>query len=241
MRELHYNAEIVSLLMLIICGMIILVKFRMLGLLGLYLYNAVAIIASNIQVLQVSDFHIFNEKMALGTIVFATSFLVSDMIAEHYGVEAARKNIYVCFAAQISFVLIMFISCLYNPSSGYENIAQAFDIIFTPAIKILIASIIAYASGQYYDIIIFKKIRDFTGSNFLWFRTISSTAISGFIDNFVFSYIAWILLSSEPITIEELFKIYIFASYFSRITVNILTTPIIYISYFVKPKSEKNV
>ena len=225
-----YHSEYVSLLMILACSVIILVSQRMLGLLGLYIYNAIAVVAANIQVLQVSDFHLFQESFALGTVPFATTFLVSDIISENYGKREAQKGILVSFIAQGSFMIMMMLSAMHKPSSGSEDIATAIVNLFSPSWRIYLASIIAFTSSQYFDIIVFRGLRYLTKGTMLWFRTFSSTAISGFLDNFAFSYIAWVLLSPNPISMNTLFTTYILSAYFGRLFVNAVTIPVMYIS-----------
>jgi uncharacterized integral membrane protein (TIGR00697 family) len=233
----NFASEYISILMLIACAILILSAFRIIGLMGLHLFNAVAIIASNIQVLQVTDFGLFKDPMALGTVTFAMIALVSDIITEHYGKNEAKKTILICFFAQISFAVMMLISSLYKPAHGFENISSAIDLLFIPSWRILTASIIAYMVGQYFDISVFGWLKSKTKNNFLWLRTSVSTIFSGFIDNFIFSYIAWVLLSPNPIDLKSLFTIYIIAAYLGRVMVNIASVPIIYLSYFFKKSS----
>ena len=227
-----YSAEYISIMMILLCSFLILLSLRILGVMGLYIYNVVAIIASNIQVLQVSNFAILEEPIALGSITFATTFLVSDIISENFGKSAAQKGIAISFLAQGIFTLMMLSSSLYLPAEGYEKTSEAVDILFIPSWRILFASIFSYYVSQYLDIGIFKGLKDATYGKFLWLRTIVSTALSGFIDNFIFSYLAWILLSSDPITMKSLFLTYVIGAYIGRLFVNIVTMPIIYLSRY---------
>jgi uncharacterized integral membrane protein (TIGR00697 family) len=227
------HSEYVSLVMVIACSLLILLSQRLSGLLGLYTYNIVAIIASNIQVLQVSHFSFSNEPFALGTITFATTFLVSDIISENYGKNAAQRGILLSFLAQGGFTCMMLLSSLYRPAIGSENISTAVDLLFTPSWRIYIASIFSFSASQYFDIIIFKTLKDATKDKMLWFRTLMSTGIAGFIDNFIFSYLAWVLLSPEPMSMKSLFLTYILAAYVGRLVVSIITIPVMYASRFI--------
>ena len=235
-----WSAEYISLVMVIACSVLIIMSQRLAGLLGLYTYNMVAILASNIQVLQISKFSFASEPFALGTITFATTFLVSDIISENYGKEAAQRGILLSFIAQGSFTIMMMISALYNPAEGSENISDAVTLLFTPSWRIYIASIFSFSASQYFDIAIFKALRDITNGKMLWFRTLLSTGLAGFIDNFIFSYLAWVLLSPEPISMKSLFLTYVLASYVGRFIVNIMTIPVMYIAKYVHSRSPLN-
>jgi uncharacterized integral membrane protein (TIGR00697 family) len=228
------GSEYISLVMVIACSILIILSQRLSGLVGLYAYNIVAIVASNIQVLQVSHFVCAVEPFALGTITFATTFLVSDIISENYGKEAAQRGVLLSFIAQGSFTSMMLISALYKPAQGFENISDAVALLFTPSWRIYIASIFSFSASQYFDIVIFKTLKDATGDKMLWFRTLAATGISGFIDNFIFSYLAWVVLSPEPITMKSLFLTYILAAYIGRLVVNIITIPVMYLAKALK-------
>ena len=63
------------------------------GEIGLYIYSAIAIIVANIQVLKLVKFSFFSEPIALGTVLFASTFLCTDILAEYYGAKKARINV----------------------------------------------------------------------------------------------------------------------------------------------------
>ena len=63
----------------------------------MYVYTVLAIIVANIQVLKIVNFPFFENPIALGTILFSTTFLTTDILTEYYGVKSARKNILIGF------------------------------------------------------------------------------------------------------------------------------------------------
>jgi uncharacterized PurR-regulated membrane protein YhhQ (DUF165 family) len=62
--------------------------------------------------------------------------------------------------------------------------------------------------------------------------------ISGSIDTITFSLLAWIVFSPNPITTKQMFLSYILIGYLMRILVQTLAIPVIYLSYYSKPKNE---
>ena len=69
----------------------------------------------------------------------------------------------------------------------------------------------------------------------MWFRNNFSTFISQFIDNLVFSILAFNLLSSNPVPIADLLISYGLGIYLLRIILSLLDTPIIYLAkHFIK-------
>ncbi len=89
-------------------------------------------------------------------------------------------------------------SALQEAQTSYEAMLQ----IFTPSLRILIASLISYLCSQWLDITIFNRLRTLTNGKFLWLRQNVAMFMSGLFDNFMFSWLAWMCLSQTPITWE---------------------------------------
>ena len=75
---------------LFFCFLSVLIFLKLFGEVGLYVYTVIAIIAANIQVLKLVKFSFFSEPIALGTVLFASTFLCTDILAEYYGAKKAR-------------------------------------------------------------------------------------------------------------------------------------------------------
>ncbi|MEL6941934.1 MAG: queuosine precursor transporter, partial [Bacteroidota bacterium] len=64
----------------------------------------------------------------------------------------------------------------------------------------------------------------------LWCRNNASTMVSALIDNTVFSVLAWIVLSSNPLPFKTVLFTYILGTYWLRIIIAALDTPMIYLA-----------
>ncbi len=89
--QAHASAEAMTVWLFLLCTMAILALLRFYGVFGLYVYNALAIIFANVQVLRFTQYSSFAEPVALGTVLFTTTFFVNDVITEHFGAEYAKK------------------------------------------------------------------------------------------------------------------------------------------------------
>ena len=67
----------------------------------------------------------------------------------------------------------------------------AYDIIFKQSIRISIASLLAFAFGDFLDVIIFSKIRKMMGRKALWLRVQASNIISLLVDTVIFMTFAF--------------------------------------------------
>jgi queuosine precursor transporter len=229
------STEFLALLTFICCAVSILILFRLFGSTGLYLYNAVIVLLANIQVLKVVPFWLSPEPVALGTVAFATTYLVSDILTEHYGTAVARRGVWLSFAGHILMTVMMIITLGYSAPAG-DKIQEAMMSLFTPSPRILLAGLLAYAISQLLDISLFDWVARLTQRRWLWLRTNIATLLSGLVDNALFSIFAWVLFSPTPISLYSLIFTYILGTYVSRALVAFMSTPVIYLSYLLLPK-----
>ncbi len=249
----NQNTEVVWFIMLILCFLSILVFLRLFGYVGLYVYSAIAIIAANIQVLKQANFNFFssiNEKIipfyepspiALGTILFASTFLCTDILSEYYGKEKARKNVLIGFCSFFLMTILMLVTIGIQPAEDewVSMVQESLAILFTPMTSIFVASMIAYLISQYFDIWFFSYLKTASSNKLLWLRNNVSTAVSSLIDNTIFSIFAWIILNPSPFPLSEVIMTFILGVYLLRIFIAILDTPFIYLARYFIPK-EKN-
>jgi queuosine precursor transporter len=229
-----FSGEFLSLFSFIIGVFAMLVMLRIFGLVGLYIYSSTATITANIQVLKLMTFETLSEPVALGTATFSTIFLCNDIIAEHYGEEKAKKNIWLSFATQI-LVTITMICAIAFPSFNNDKAHDAISLLFLPAPRILIASLVAFVASQFFNIKIFVKIAQLCKDKYLWLRSNLALMLSELIDNIIFSGLAWFILAPEPVSTNSLIYTYILGTYLLRVIFAVFSTPVIYLSnYFLK-------
>ena len=232
------STESLAFLSLLGCVATILLFFRLFGIAGLYMYNAVIVIVANVQVLKTSTFFFSPEPVALGTVTFATTYLVSDILTEHYGKDVARKGVWLSFAGHILMTSLMVITLGFVSPEG-DKAHGAMMSLFTPSPRILIAGLLAYVLSQFMDIYVFEWISQRTNRRWLWLRTNVATLLSGLVDNTIFSVLAWVILSPEPIGFYSLIFTYILGTYIARGMVAVMSTPIMYLSYWCLPTASR--
>ena len=230
------NTFVVWLIMLLFCFSSILVFLKLFGYVGLYVYSALAVIIGNIQVLKTVDFFYSPEPVALGTVLFASTFLCTDILSEHFGKAKARKNVLIGFTGFLFMTIIMLITIGFKPSANdwsQDSLAN----VFTPMSRFFIASMIAYLASQYFDVWIYSTIKNITKNRYLWLRNNLSTILSSLVDNTIFSLLAWIILNPNPETLYNVIMIYILGTYVLRIFIAFVDTPFMYFSKLFLPKN----
>ena len=221
------------------CFFSVLIFLKLFGEVGLYVYSVIAIIAANIQVLKLVKFSFFLEPIALGTALFASTFLCTDILAEHYGAKKARINVLISFAGFLLMTLFMLFTMGFKPLdiitfgekySWALNTQENLLGIFLPFPTFFVASMIAYLTSQFFDIWLFKWLSKLTNKRFLWLRNNISTMTSSLIDNFIFSILAWIIFNPKPLDFVTVLFTFIFGTYILRVIIALIDTPFVYMS-----------
>ena len=229
------NTFVVWIILLFFCFLSILIFLKLFSFAGLYVYSALAVIIGNIQVLKTVDFFYSPEPVALGTILFSSTYLCTDILSEHFGKDKAQKNVLISFVSFLFVTIVMLVTIGFNPSAN-DWAQDSLENIFTPMSRFFIASMIAYLVSQYFDVWIYSTIKNLTMNRFLWLRNNLSTILSSLIDNTVFSILAWIILNPNPETFYNVIMIYILGTYILRIFIALIDTPFMYLSKMFLPR-----
>tara|TARA_B100001123_G_C15230861_1_gene995097 strand:+ start:304 stop:1182 length:879 start_codon:yes stop_codon:yes gene_type:complete len=234
------------LFFLIFCFLAVLIFLKLFGAVGLYIYTVIAIISGNIQILKLVKFSFFNEPVALGTALFASTFFCTDILSEYFGKKEAQKNVFLGFAGFLLMTFFMIFTIGFKPldplsvSSTYEwalKTQENLISIFLPFPTFFISSMLAYLTSQFFDVWFFEWISKLTNKRFLWLRNNLSTMTSSLIDNFIFSIFAWIIFNPNPLEFNTVLFTFILGTYILRIIIAIIDTPFLYLSRFFLPKN----
>lgn len=225
--------------LLLVIGVVIIysavvLAYRWLGNVGLYCWTVFATIAANIEVTMVVD--AFGMEQTLGNILFASTFLATDILSENSGRKAANKAVFVGIATSAMFILVSQSWMLYTPNSN--DVAHgAISAVFANTPRLMLSSVAVYAVVQLFDVFayhfIWKKTTRLCNDSkrFLWLRNNAATMLSQLINSVLYTLAAfWGVYSGGTIVniIISSFVIYIFTS--------LLDTPAVYIARRIAPK-----
>jgi uncharacterized integral membrane protein (TIGR00697 family) len=220
--------------MLIVNFLAILFAYVRFGRIGLYIWIPISTILANIQVVMLVD--LFGFGTTLGNILYAGGFLVTDILAENYGREYAKRAVKIGFFSLIVMTVIMQIAVNFTPSDVEEGILTFNGVkrIFDFMPRIVIASLISYWVSQTHDIWAYEKWRErFSERKHIWIRNNMSTMVSQLIDNSLFTIIAFWGIYPK----EVLLEIFI-TTYFMKFIVAVFDTPFVYIASYLKSKKK---
>ncbi len=220
--------ELLCVITLVISFTFVILSYKFLGKTGLFLWIAIATIVSNIQTVKLVN--IFGIESSLGTILYGSTFLATDILNLKYGKKEAKKTILIGFLTMIVMTVFMSLCLKYAPSSN-DFAQQSLTTIFTVNIRITIASLIAFALSQFIDTILFQKLQK--KYNKLWLSNNASTMICQIIDTIIFCTITYYGLVDIQVIFQIMISMYVF-----KFVIALCDTPYIYIANKIKKVNE---
>lgn len=213
----------------------VVLAYRFFGKTGLFCWTVFATIAANIEVLIVVD--AFGMEMTLGNILFASTFLVTDILSEVEGKKEAQKAVTLGICTSIVFIIISQSWLLYIPNAN-DWAMPSIRAIFSNTPRLMLSSLIVYAIVQEFDVWAYHTIWKLTEnkwkdrSRFLWLRNNGSTLISQLLNSFLFTFAAFAGMHSFGTMINI-----VFSSYIIFIVTSLADTPAVYIARKIAKKA----
>ncbi|MBE6797401.1 MAG: VUT family protein [Ruminococcaceae bacterium] len=228
--------ELMLILSLFVIYGIVLLCYRFFGKSGLFAANAVVTIIANIEVLILVK--AFGMEQTLGNVLFASTFLITDILSENEGKAQANKAVNIGIFASAVMLIITQSWFLYIPSAA-DWASGPIKEIFATTPRLMLASMLGYIISQKLDVQLYHKWWEFTDKkfgnkkSFLWLRNNGSTLISQIINTVVFNVVAFAGMYDTKTLVSIMvsgYIIYVFTS--------LLDTPIVYFARYLKEKGK---
>ena len=205
-----------------------LLAYRLFGKSGLYVFSAVAMILANIEALMMVS--AFGMEQTLGNVLFAVTFLITDILSECEGRRAANKAVWLGFFTTAFFLLLSQSWMLYTPAAS-DWARPAIQEVFSNTPRLMIASLAVYIASQLLDVWLYhawwRLTERLTGSRgrFLWLRNNGSTLLSQVVNTALFTELAFWGTYDVP-TLVSIFV----SSYVIYVFTSLLDTPVLYLA-----------
>lgn len=186
--------EFLLLASLIVLFSGLLIFYRCFGATGIYCWTVFATIAANIEVLMVVD--AFGMEQTLGNVMFASTFLATDILSEVEGKKQADRAVTLGIVTSVAFILVSQSWLLYTPAES-DWAAGNIRAIFSNTPRVMLSSLLVYAVTQRFDVWAYHKWWAFTKKKygderkFLWLRNNGSTLISQLLNTVLFTFAAF--------------------------------------------------
>lgn len=224
--------EIILIASLFVIYATTLLFYKFLGKTGLFVWTAIATICANIEVLILVD--AFGMEQTLGNILFASTFLVTDILSEVEGKQQAGKAVKIGILTSLSFICISQSWFLYVPNAN-DWASPALYEIFSNTPRLLLVGIAVYAIAQGFDVwfyhFLWKKTENLFGDSRkgLWIRNNGSTLISQALNTVLFNFGAfWGVYD-----LQTLLSICV-SCYAIFIVTSLVDTPVVYLARRMK-------
>lgn len=216
----------------------ILIWYKLLGPQGLFGWTVFATIAANIEVLILING--FGIEQTLGNIMFATTFIVTDILSETEGKEVAKKAVNIGIATSLTFIIVTQIWLAYTPSKN-DWAFDSIHTIFSNTPRLMAVSLAVYVIAQRFDVWCFHAIWDVTtrlcgdARKYLWVRNNAATLISQLLNTALYTVGAfWGIYSTDTLISIAI------SSYIIFIITSLADTPVVYAARAIHRKKMMN-
>src|SRR3990167_791499 len=111
------------------------------------------------------------------TVVFPFTYLFSDVIAEVYGYDTARRIIWLGLFSELFFALIIK-GVIHLPYPEFANYQFAFNLVDGSMPRFVIGGILGNIASSFLNVYLISKWKIIAKGRVFWLRSIAATAIS---------------------------------------------------------------
>ena len=207
--------------------------YKLFGKNGLYAFAIFGTLLGNIAVCKNVD--IFGVATTAGNVLYASTFLVTDILSEKYGKKDAAKAVLYSFSVMVLWLLGTQLILWFTPNEN-DYINESLKVVFGLVPRITIASQAGFIISQNLDVFLYHLIWSKTGNSKakLWLRNNGSTLTSQLIDTVIFTTLAFWGVYPTNVFFSILITTYVF-----KAVVALLDTPFMYLSRKIVPMNEK--
>lgn len=181
-------------------------------------------------------------NLTAGVVLWPVIFVMTDVINEYFGVRRVRFLSFLTVGLILYAFAMVYLAIHLSPNSWWaeesgrinrpyiDNMDVAFSKVFGQGLWIIVGSLVAFLVGQLVDVLVFRRIKRFTGEGSVWMRATGSTMVSQFVDSYVVLIIAFYVGADW-----QLGRVLAIGSvnYAYKFVIAFLLTPVIYIIHWI--------
>lgn len=204
----------------------LLVCYKLFGKYGVFAWVGIATVLANVITAKNAD--ILGLSTAIGTVMFASTFLATDILSENHSEKDAKTAVFIGLFADVLLIVSTQIALLYKPSA-IDYADDAMRTLFSLNLRISLSSMVMYFVANMADVKIFTKMKE--KGTALWLRNNVATIVCNCLENFGFIWLAFVGIY-DTATILEI----ALATSAVEMIVAVLDTPFIYVARKLKQK-----
>jgi len=159
-----------------------------------------------------------------GVLFFPISYIFGDVLTEVYGYARARRVVWAGFAAMAFASFMATVVVAFPPAPGWPHQA-AYETVFGGTPRIVLASLVAYFSGEFCNSYVLARMKLVTSGRLLWSRTIGSTIVGEAVDSALFYPLAFYGTGIIP---DDRLPLVMVAQFIAKVAVEVVFTPVTY-------------
>jgi queuosine precursor transporter len=155
-------------------------------------------------------------------LVFAVTFLITDIVNEKFGQAQVHAMILMTFVTQVALVVFLYIGGKLSPAPFWPN-QSAWDLLLGVVPRITFASWVTFLVSENLDAWLYAFFRRLTKGKYLWARNVFSTIPALTVDTVIFITLAF---AGTGAPLWELMK----GQFATKYLVGVLCIPFMYIN-----------
>lgn len=164
---------------------------KFLGKYGLIAWVAIATMLANI--LTTKSIDLCGLSVTMGTTLFASNFLATDILSEKFSKKDAKTAVYVGLVSSICLIVFTQIGLRYVPAE-FDYVHDSLVTVFSLSLRISISSVIMYAVANLADVYIYNKLKVKMKNKKMWVRNNVATILCNCLENFLFMLGAFVFV-----------------------------------------------
>lgn len=212
----------------------LLLSYQLFGKAGIYCVSVLATVLANVEVTILIN--AFGMEQTMGNVLFAVTFLATDVLSECEGKKEANKAVWLGVLGSIFFLLLSQIWMHLVPAEA-DTMLPYIKTVFGNTPRMIFASLAVYVISQLFDVWLYHKWWDFTEKKFgnkrrfLWLRNNGSTLVSQIVNTLFFTLFAF----AGTYDFKTLISVFL-SSYVIYIFTSLLDTPFVYLARMIHDK-----
>lgn len=212
----------------------VLLLYKLFGKNGLYAFAVFSTLLGNIAVCKSID--LFGVATTAGNVLYASTFLVTDILSEKYGRKTATRAVAYSFSTMVLWMIGTQLILLFTPNEN-DYINESLKVVFGLVPRVTVASLAGYVVSQNLDVFLYHAIWKRTGNSEknLWMRNNFSTLTSQLVDTLIFTTLAFWGVFPKNVFVSILLTTYLF-----KAIVAVVDTPFMYLARKINPREERS-
>jgi len=171
------------------------------------------------------DFGFIQVQAPAAVIIFAVTFLITDVVNEKFGRKEVYRMIYITLATQVAMMVFLYIGG-HLPAAPFWTKQGEWDSLLGVVPRITIASWITFVVSENLDAYLFDWWRKRTGEKHLWVRNVFSSIPALTVDTVLFVTIAF---AGTDLPLSSI----MFGQFVVKYVVAVLNIPFMYLNRYV--------